>query len=92
MPNPNPDPSQVRGRGALNAFCERHGVYEVLTQELVAALAAHIRARLPALQEAAGGGGEHAVVILEVADNPNPKPKPKPKPKPNQARPSRWTV
>ena len=56
----------VRGRGVLNAFCERHGFYEVLTQELVAALAAHIRSRLPALQAAAaleaacegGRGGE----------------------------------
>ena len=72
----------VRGRGVLNAFCERHGFYEVLTQELVAALAAHIRARLPALQAAAAveascnpaeegegegdGGDEYPVVILEV--------------------------
>ena len=67
----------VRGRGVLNAFCERHGFYEVLTQELVAALAAHIRSRLPALHAAAAleaeedegeedSGGEYPVVILEV--------------------------
>ena len=60
----------VRGRGALNAFCERHGLYEVLTRELVADLAAHIRARLPALQAAAalGRGGDDAELTEDEED------------------------
>ena len=64
----------LRGRGALNAFCERHGMYELLTQELVQGLAAHIRARLPALRAAAAAAaardrGEEELVAVEEEDD-----------------------
>ena len=56
----------LRGRGALNAYCERHGMYEVLTAEMIGALAAHVRARLPALRERSAADGVGGVVVLEV--------------------------
>lgn len=56
----------LRGRGALNAYCERHGMYELHTTELIGALAAHVRSRLPALRERSAADGVGGVVILEV--------------------------
>jgi hypothetical protein len=52
----------VRGHGPFNVWCERHGVYEALTTELVGALADYIVGRLPALAR----GSSEPARLLEV--------------------------
>ena len=43
--------AHVRGRGAINAFCERAGVYEVLTEELVKSITHYVRSRVRATRQ-----------------------------------------
>ena len=53
--------AMIAGRGPLSTYCEDHGIYQLVTREMVAALADYIVGRRPCLVQ-----GDETLRVLEV--------------------------